>query len=482
MKISRKTICRVVLAVIVVNLGFYHLISYYQQLNPRLLQFSSRGLEALFYYELGFYRKASEAWRVHYGLTYNMQLIEITKKSLNDQIEENPSNLENDLWLADLYFFLSDYSNARMTYQKALARNRNGHDAKVGLAATLLMEERYQESQEVFEDLLNHGTKEKNITTFLNFLVSLDKIEKANILDQRDSYLALIGAYRYLAVLDGRKINKVIAFSDRAISKNKHLDLAFFSKGVVYAKQNNIDLALEQFSKALKANPVNAEAYKRMAHTYGEMGNLEKELQCYKKAVEVQEKNPLYAFHLGDVLMKKYGDFRQAHFYLQKAYRLNPDNYQYAFHYANCSQILGRFEDALEVYDQMIQTSPKAPDGYMLKGHCLLKMKKYGQAIQSYSQAQAIRPLDFSAARNLALAHAELKDFESAIVHNEYALRIRPQDVDTLYLLQSLYRRQGRFEEAYTAVREILKIQPGHAGAQRVLSYLEANRKKRVSS
>ena len=482
MKISRKTICRVVLAVIVVNLGFYHLISYYQQLNPRLLQFSSRGLEALFYYELGFYRKASEAWRVHYGLTYNMQLIEITKKSLNDQIEENPSNLENDLWLADLYFFLSDYSNARMTYQKALVRNRNGHDAKVGLAATLLMEERYQESHEVFEDLLNHGTKERNITTFLNFLVSLDKIEKANVLDQRDSYLALIGAYRYLAVLDGRKINKVIAFSDRAISKNKHLDLAFFSKGVVYAKQNNIDLALEQFSKALKANPVNAEAYKRMAHTYGEMGNLEKELQCYKKAVEVQEKNPLYAFHLGDVLMKKYGDFRQAHFYLQKAYRLNPDNYQYAFHYANCSQILGRFEDALEVYDQMIQTSPKAPDGYMLKGHCLLKMKKYGQAIQSYSQAQAIRPLDFSAARNLALAHAELKDFESAIVHNEYALRIRPQDVDTLYLLQSLYRRQGRFEEAYTAVREILKIQPGHAGAQRVLSYLEANRKKRVSS
>jgi tetratricopeptide (TPR) repeat protein len=130
----------------------------------------------------------------------------------------------------------------------------------------------------------------------------------------------------------------------------------------------------------------------------------------------------------------------------------------------------------------MIQTCPKAPDGYMLKGHCLLKMKKYGQAIQSYSQARAIRPLDFSAARNLALAHAELKDFESAIVHNEYALRIRSQDVDTLYLLQSLYRRQGRFEEAHTAVREILKVQPGHAGAQRVLSYLEAHRKKRVSS
>jgi len=212
------------------------------------------------------------------------------------------------------------------------------------------------------------------------------------------------------------------------------------------------------------------------------MGNLEKELQCYKKAVEVQENNPRCAFHLGQVLMKKYGDFKQAHFYLQKAYRLNPDHYPYASRYADCSQILGRFDEALEVYEEMIRTRPKVPDGYMLKGHCLLKMKKYGEAVQSYSEARAIRPLDFAAARNLALAYAELKDFESAVVHNEYALRIRPQDVDALYTLQSLYRRQGRFEEAYNAVTEILKIQPHHAGAQRALSYLEANRKKRVSS
>ena len=480
MKNLRKTISRIALIIVLVSLGLYHLISYYQKLNPPLLQFSFRGLKAFAYYELGYYRKASETWRVHYGLIYNMQLLEITKKSLYDQIEENPANLENDLWLADLYFFVGDHANARTTYQKALARNRNSHEAKVGLAASLLMEERYQESHDVFENLLNHGVKEKNITPFLNFLIALDKIEKANVLDQRDSYLSLIDAYRYLATLDRRKINKVISFSDRAISKNNHLDLAFFSKGVVYAKKNNIDLALEQFSRALKANPVNPEAYKRMAHIYGEMGNLEKELQSYKKAVELQEKNPHYAFHLGEVLIKKYGDFGQAHFYLQKAYRLNPDNYPYAFQYANCSQILGRFDDALEVYDQMIQTCPKAPEGYMLKGHCLLKMKKYEQAIQSYSQARAIRPLDFAGARNLALAHTELKDYESAIAHNEYALRIQPQDVDALFLLQSLYRRQGRLEEARTAVTEILKIQPGHAGAQRVLSYLD-NRRKRVS-
>ncbi|MBI5967765.1 MAG: tetratricopeptide repeat protein [Deltaproteobacteria bacterium] len=478
----RRKISRWIFLILLIILGLYHLLPHYYKSNPRLLQFSLPGLEAFIYYELGLYRKASHAWRIHYGLSYNLQLIETTKKSLIDQMEENPSKLENYLWLADLYFFVEDYPNARLTYQKALQRNKNSYDAKVGLAASLMMEEKYQESHDIFEDFLNQGYNEKNITSFLNFLVSLDKLENPNTLDKRDSYLSLIYAYRYLAILDDRKLKKVISLFDNAISANKHMDLAFSSKGVVYAKEKKYDLALEQFSDAVKKNPLNAEAYKRMAYIYGEMGNLERELQYYKKAVEVEENNPSYAFHLGEILMRKYGDFKQANFYLQKAYQLNSQNYHYASNYAHCLKMLSRFDEALEVYDNIIKTSPKDPDGYVLKGHCLLKMKKYEEAIQSYSKAQAIRPLDFLAARNLALAYSELKDFEKAIMHNEYALRIRPQDVDTLYFLQYLYRRQGRFEEAYNAVKEILKIQPNHAGAQRVLPYLESNIQRRPSS
>jgi tetratricopeptide (TPR) repeat protein len=80
------------------------------------------------------------------------------------------------------------------------------------------------------------------------------------------------------------------------------------------------------------------------------------------------------------------------------------------------------------------------------------------------------------------LAYANLKNFDKAISLTEYALRIKPYDVDTLYFLQSLYRRQGKYEEAYRAVKEILRIQPNHAGAQRVLPYLQGNLGKRQSS
>ncbi len=344
------------------------------------------------------------------------------------------------------------------------------------------MEEKYKESHDIFEDFLNQGYQEKNITSFLNFLVSLDKPGKAKVLDQRDSYLALMNAYRYLGVLDRRKINKAISCADTGIAAKKHLDLAFSSKGIIYAKEKEYALALEQYSQAVRINPSNAEAYTRMAYLCGEMGDLEKELQYYKKAAEVGKTNPTYAFHLGEILMRKYGDFKQANSYFQRAYRLDSANFHQASNYAHSLQILGRFHEALEVYDHMITINPKAPDGYVLKGHCLLKMKGYEEAIHSYSKAQAVRPLDFPAARNLALACSKVKDFEKAIMYGEYALRIRPQDVDTLFLLQAVYQGQGRFEEAHHAVTEILKIQPNHAGAQRVHPYLDFHKKTRLSS
>jgi len=478
----RRKISRFVFFLLLAVFGLYHLASHYQNSNPRLLQFSMHGVEALIYYELGAYRRAAHAWRAHYGLSYNRQPIEITKQNLIEQLEKNPSNLETYLWLADLYFFLEEYPNASLTYQKALQRNRHWHDAKVGLAASLLMEEKYQESHAVFEDFLGQGTQEKNITSFLNFLVSLDKLGKAKALEQRDSYLALINAYRHLAALDRRKINKALSCSDAGISAQKHLDLAFSSKALIYAKEKEYALALDQFSQAVRINPANAEAYKRMASLCGEMGDLGKELQYYRSAAEVGKTNPAYAFLLGEILVRKYGDFKQARSCFQKAYRLDSANLNHASKYAHSLEILGRFHEALEVYDRMIALNPQGPDGYVLKGHCLLKMKEYEEAIEAYSKAQAIRPLDFPAARNLALACSKVKDFEKALIYGEYALRIKPQDVDTLFLLQAVYQGQGRFEEAHSAVTQILKVQPSHGGAQRVLPYLEFHKKARLSS
>jgi len=463
-------------------MGTDHFVSqYYKLKDSPLLQFSATGLKALSLYELGQYSKASQAWRIHYGLLYDPNLTEILKAALHKQIAENPDKIDNYLRLADLQFSGADYPSALITYQNALEKNKNVYEAKVGLASSLAIQGNYHESQAAFEDLLNQGNNGKNIAGFLNFLVALDKLEGSSIPNKEDLYLTLAYAYRYLSTIDQRKYEEVIDYANKTISTKKNLDRALFCKGVIYTKERNYELALEQFSKLLQLSPLNSEAYNRMAYIYGEVGNMEMELEYYKKAAAAEEKNPSCAFNLGQILLRKYGDINQANLYLKKAYEINPDNFAYASTYAYTLEMLREFNDALDVYDIIIRMNPESPEGYVLKAHCFIRMERYEEAIDLFLKAHIISPLNFTAARDLALAYANLKNFETAISLTEYALRIKPYDVDALYFLQYLYRRQGKYEEAYRAVKEILRIQPNHSGAQRVLPYLQGNLGKRPS-
>ncbi len=73
------------------------------------------------------------------------------------------------------------------------------------------------------------------------------------------------------------------------------------------------------------------------------------QLKYSKKAVELQENNPMNVFNFAKLLLYKYGDLGQAAIYFEKAYRASPDNYGYASSYCYVLTLLGRFEDASEI-------------------------------------------------------------------------------------------------------------------------------------
>ncbi len=83
--------------------------------------------------------------------------------------------------------------------------------------------------------------------------------------------------------------------------------------------------------------------------------------------------------------------------------------------------------------------------------------------------------MDNRAYIDLAEAYIQLKKLNDAIAAYKNALIINPYDVDTMFALQFLYRRMSKYEEAYIVVKQILRIQPDHSGAQRVLPYLQRN-------
>lgn len=137
---------------------------------------------------------------------------------------------------------------------------------------------------------------------------------------------------------------------------------------------------------------------------------------------------------------------------------------------------LERHADALEVYSAVVRRWPRDQEALWLEARCLDTLERYERAIDLLLASEQIGPLSFHAAREFGFAYSKVKDPDRAIAAYETARRMKPYDVDTLDRLQVLYRQRSRHREAYEAVRMILRIDPDHPGARRLLSYVERNR------
>ena len=69
----------------------------------------------------------------------------------------------------------------------------------------------------------------------------------------------------------------------------------------------------------------------------------------------------------------------------------NPENHAYQTAYANQCVAVGRFEEALKIYDQVIKQLPDSAELHLLRGHALKTIDRSEDAISAYQQAYRIR-------------------------------------------------------------------------------------------
>jgi tetratricopeptide (TPR) repeat protein len=478
---ARKRSRIITAAIIVVYATWHVVVQYYANLDSRFRVSSPHGLMALADYEMGRYAGASKEWRLQYGLAYDRPEAERSEQLLTERVAKEPGKLETYYALGDRLFCRGDYAGAAAVYRAALGQRPDDYDAKVGLAASLCMSGDYKQADTVFAGMLRQSYQQKTMVSFLNTLVALDKLENTKSTEESERYLTLAFVNRYLRIIDARREKEVISYADRALALNGRLDNAYMCKGMMYLKQNQYQQAIDQFTKAVKVNHLNADAYNRLGVAYGKLGDVEEELASYRTAVEVQPGDSLSAFRLGELLQQKYGDLRQAGVYFQKAHQADPSDYQSISSYGFTLMQLREYDKALAVCAAMKQKFPDRPYNFVLQADCLLAMKKYREAIDCYQKAQeegrrtGEQSMDFHAFSELGSAYAKLSQWEPGIAAYRQALSIKPYDVNTLFNLQFLYRMQGNHNQAYAAVKEILRLQPNHEAARRLLPYLKHN-------
>jgi tetratricopeptide (TPR) repeat protein len=196
-------------------------------------------------------------------------------------------------------------------------------------------------------------------------------------------------------------------------------------------------------------------------------------MEQFHKALRIDPNDADATYNLGNALAQQ-GSFEEAAKQLQHALQINPGNAMAAYDLGNVRAKQERFEEAIEQFRGALEIDPGLARAHYNIGSLLTQQGKLNEAIAHFRQVMLLAPEDARSPYNLGQIFAKQGKFDEAIRHFRLALRLAPANVKARYYLAVALAGQGDFEAASKEFRESLRIEPSlaeaHAGLARALS------------
>ncbi len=221
--------------------------------------------------------------------------------------------------------------------------------------------------------------------------------------------------------------NKALNDYNEAIRLNSEDDSAFNNRGVVYFALREVDKAIENYDEAIRLNANNAGFYNNRAIAWSVKKDFDKAISDFDEAIRLNANNAGFFNNRGMAWSGK-KDFDKAISDFGAAIELEPKN-AVAFHNRGDAWSNKKdYEKAIKDYNQAISLDPKAASALTTTAWLLAtcpenKYRDGKKAVELARKACELRQWkDANDIENLAVAHAELGDFSSAIKYVQKAL------------------------------------------------------------
>jgi protein O-GlcNAc transferase len=214
---------------------------------------------------------------------------------------------------------------------------------------------------------------------------------------------------------------------------------SYFSSGVIHLREGRVDIALEQFKRAVKADPKNPYFRKGLGQAYAAERNWKEAIQQFREALEL---NPYFVDVRND---------------LGSALILSGKREE------------GK-EEFLTAYGDATNPTPEVSARNL--GQAYLDEKNYTEAISWFRTAIGRAPRYPDPYLGLAQALLATDRLDEAVVLLEGGVEAAPESAELRLALGQVYYRAGRFAEARTSLDEALQKDPsgpvGKAAAREI--------------
>lgn len=391
----------------------------------------------------------------------------------------NPNSSSTIVKIGDIDLALGHKKKAEASFQKAVQINQHNRFAHQRLG--IMYDQRSNQDRAIHHyqkgllgtdpkyvgikvDLARLYNRKKEFKKTINLLGGLITKENDNV-----SALIVLGtAYFYT---DSHEM--AIQLYERA----KELDLprGAIALGIAYRQTNHLDQALQELTHARDANGTSPELSFQLAETLVQLNKFQESLLYYNEAL----KN---GFPISFILPRliqvhiKLADLPKAIQIMENYISKNNASPRDYILLGELFQASSNMEKAENTFLRMVKNFPDEKTSWLRLGMHYGLVKQYDKALQALNRAESLDRNDPQIVKTKAICHVQLGDIDEAIKLATQIVKMRPNNVNDLFYLASLYQDNNQNKKAIENYEKILKLDAGHAFTLNNLAALYADK------
>ncbi|KEH21848.1 cell division cycle-like protein [Medicago truncatula] len=222
---------------------------------------------------------------------------------------------------------------------------------------------------------------------------------------------------------------KLSYLAQELIQTDRLAPQSWCAMGNCYSLQKDHETALKNFQRAVQLNPRFAYAHTLCGHEYVALEDFENGIKCYQSALRVDERHYNAWYGLGMVYLRQEKfEFSEHHF--QMAFQINPQSSVILSYLGTALHALKRSEEALVVMEKAILADKKNPVPMYQKANILMSLEKFDEALEVLEELKEYAPREISVYALMGRIYKRRNMHERAMLHYGIALDLKPSATD----------------------------------------------------
>lgn len=264
---------------------------------------------------------------------------------------------------------------------------------------------------------------------------------------------------------EGRNARAIEQY-EKAISSDPKNASVYISLAKMQMFENQFSEALKNAENAILLNGNNAVAHAIRGWALGKSGNFIDAEGAFKRAEEIDPRNPLIYAYRTEVLVDQFNSGQDSLNTLEKATEYSRQAIEYGngimeSHRARglLLEITGNYQEAINEFQIGISINPNISDLYLALGRNLRADGKDSEAVAAFERARSLNPYDPWAPYYISRTYSGNGEYAKAIQQARDAIDLDPTRTMFYWNLGTQYYMSQKYEDALTYFQ--LAIQGG---------------------